>query len=198
MGRVLVLFAHPALERSRVQTKMLAALSGVDDVHVRDLYELYPDFDIDVEAEQRALAGSDRVVIQCPFYWYSVPALVKQWLDLVLEHGWAYGSGGEAVRGKWLTLALSTGGGKQAYGDAGLNRRTVAQFLYPLEATARLCGMPWLPPFLVQGAHELEASQIDAEAARYRRVIEALRDDRIDLPRAAAEGELVEPAMGMA
>lgn len=198
MSRVLVLFAHPALERSRVQTKMLAAISGLEGVHVRDLYELYPDFDIDVEAEQRALEANDRVVIQCPFYWYSVPALVKQWLDLVLEHGWAYGSGGEAVRGKSLSLALSTGGGKHAYGDAGLNRHTVAQFLYPLEATARLCGMPWLPPFLVQGAHELEASQIDVEAARYARVIEALRDDRIDFPRAAAEGELVEPARGTA
>lgn len=190
MKRVLVLFAHPALEHSRVHRALLASAKRVDGVAVHDLYERYPDFNVNVPEEQALLAEHDRIVIQCPFYWYSVPALVKQWLDLVLEHGWAYGSGGEALKNKWLLLALSTGGGKLAYSGAGTNQHTVREFLRPLEATARLCGMRWLPPLLVQGAHTLDEAQIESHAARYAETLAALRDERVQFARVADAEEL--------
>ena len=58
------------------------------------LYAAYPDFMIDVKREQQLLLDHDIIVLQHPFYWYSSPAIIKEWLDLVLENGWAYGTGG--------------------------------------------------------------------------------------------------------
>jgi glutathione-regulated potassium-efflux system ancillary protein KefG len=176
---VLVLFAHPALHKSRVNRALVRAARGVEGVTVHDLYESYPDFDIDVAAEQRLLLDHDVIVMQHPFFWYSVPAILKEWMDLVLEHGWAYGEEGTSLRGKSAMSAVSTGGGIAAYTREGRSGYTMREFLRPIERTAALCGMHYLPPFLVQGTHSMRAQEIAAAADAYRRLLEALRDGRI-------------------
>ncbi len=176
---VLVLFAHPAFHRSRVNRAMRDVVP--DGVRVRDLYEAYPEFDVDVGREQALLEAHDVVVLQHPFYWYSTPALVKQWLDLVLEHGWAYGSGGTALAGKWMLSALTAGGRESSYRPDGSNRFTIRQLLAPLEQTARLCGMQWLPPFVVHGTHLLDDAGIRRHADDYRRLLTVLRDGDLEL-----------------
>lgn len=182
MARVLILFCHPALELSRVHRALRDHAAAVPDVTFHDLYEAYPDFDVDVRREQELLAAHDVVVVQFPLYWYSTPALLKQWEDLVLEHGWAYGREGRALRGKrWLSV-VSAGGGEAAYQPDGLNRRTLRDFLAPLEQTARLCGMTYLPPLVVPGTHRMEAAGIAAAAEAYGRLLAALRDDRVTWP----------------
>lgn len=168
----LVVFAHPALERARVGAAMIAAAGAAPGVEVRDLYELYPDFAIDVEAEQAALARADAVILQFPFFWYSTPALMKEWLDLVLTHGFAYGEKGLALEGKTLACAISTGGGARAYQDKGHNRFTIEDFLRPLDQTAHLCRMRWAKPFVVHDAAVLTAADLEREAARYLAYIE--------------------------
>src|SRR5262249_5428870 len=110
MRRILILFAHPVLERSRVNRRLLAAVRDLADVTVHDLYEAYPTLYIDAKREQRLLVDHDVIVFQHPFYWYSCPALLKEWQDLVLEHGWAYGHGGTQLRGKITFNAITTGG----------------------------------------------------------------------------------------
>jgi glutathione-regulated potassium-efflux system ancillary protein KefG len=160
---------------------LIAAVRGLDGVTVNDLYEAYPEFDVDVAREQRLLEQHEITIFQHPFYWYSMPAILKQWQDLVLEHGWAYGRDGHALEGKLLLIATTTGGGGEAYDEAGANRFTVRQLLAPIEQTARLCGMDFLPPFVVHGTHRLSEADIEGHAAEYRRAVEALRDDRIDL-----------------
>jgi glutathione-regulated potassium-efflux system ancillary protein KefG len=179
--RILVLFAHPALEKSRVNRPLAEAVMSLDDVTFNDLYESYPDFDIDVPSEQALLADHDIVVLQHPFYWYSTPAIIKEWEDLVLEHGWAYGSGGDALRGKMLMNAVTTGGTEAAYCHEGSNHCTMRELLLPIEQTAMLCGMEYLPPFVVHGTHQLTAPGISEHAADYRRTLVALRDGTIDL-----------------
>jgi glutathione-regulated potassium-efflux system ancillary protein KefG len=200
MARVLVLFAHPALEKSRVHRKLVERVRGLAGVTFHDLYEAYPDFDVDVKREQELLLAHDAVVLQHPFYWYGTPALVKQWEDLVLEHGWAYGTGGEALRGKRLVSAITTGGGEAAYAETGHNRFTIRQLLAPIEQTARLCGMDYPPPFVVHGTHRLDAEGIARAADEYARFVAALRDDRLDfdaardLPRLNADlGRVIRP-----
>ncbi len=178
--KVLILFAHPALERSRINVRLAAAVQDLTDVTFHDLYQRYPDFDIDVAREQELLEGHDIVVLQHPFYWYSTPALIKEWEDLVLEYGWAYGSGGDALDGKTLLNAISAGGPEEAYCRVGRNRYTVRELLAPIEQTALLCGMDYLPPFVVHGTHTLDDEAIARHAADFRRVIEALRDDALD------------------
>lgn len=179
-SRVLVLFAHPTPHKSRVNCELVGAARAVEGVTVRDLYEEYPDQEVLVEPEQKLLLAHDVVVLQHPFYWYSVPPLLKEWIDLVLEHGWAYGRRGTRLRGKWMMSAITTGGGAASYGPGSLNRYTVREFLRPIEQTARLCHLEYLPPFLVQGTHRMTRAQVAGAATEYGRVLEALRDGRID------------------
>lgn len=179
--RILVLFAHPALEKSRVHRRLVARAPSLPHLTFHDLYEAYPDFDIDVPREQALLSAHDVVVFQHPLYWYSTPALIKQWEDLVLEHGWAYGSKGTALRGKYWLHVVSAGGSEPAYQSEGLNRHTVRELLAPLEQTARLCGMTFLPPWLIFGTHRMTVADIDVAADRYREMLTRLHDGRIDL-----------------
>ena len=171
MSRVLVVFAHPNLRSSRVHRRLLDALDGLEGVRVRDLYELYPEFDVDVAAEQEALLAHDVIVWQHPLFWYSVPPLLKQWIDLVLEHGWAYGSAGTALRGKTVLSAISAGARETAYGTGGYNRFELRELLSPLEQTARLCGMRYLPPWVVFGSHRAGEAELEARAGEYRSVL---------------------------
>src|ERR1700749_439339 len=112
MADVLVLVAHPDIARSRVNRTLAAQarLLPSDQVEVRDLYALYPDYVIDVEAEQAALAHARTVVWLHPVQWYSMPALMKLWVDEVLAFRWAYGPGAHALAGKCLWLAVLGGG----------------------------------------------------------------------------------------
>ena len=180
MSRVLVLFAHPALEKSRVHSRLVDRLPSHPDLTLHDLYEVYPRMDIHVKREQGLLVEHDTVVLQFPFYWYSTPPLLKQWQDLVLEHGWAYGSEGTALRGKSFVCAVSTGGRASAYAPGGYNRHTVRQLMAPLEQTARLCGMEFLPPYVVFGTHGMGVNDIEEAATGYRAFIEGLLSERIE------------------
>lgn len=182
MARVLILFAHPALERSRVHRALLRAVPDLPDLTLNDLYEAYPRLDVDVAREQELLVEHDVVVFQHPLYWYSTPPILKQWQDLVLEHGWAYGSRGHALDGKTFLSIVSAGGPQVAYQTGGYNRLTIRQLLAPIEQTAHLCRMRFLPPFVVWGTHRLTEPEIEAEAARYRALLEALVAGEPDEP----------------
>lgn len=177
MSRILILFAHPSLQTSRIHRRLLGGADGLEGVTFHDLYQRYPEFDVDVKAEQELLVGHDVIVWQHPFFWYSVPPLLKQWIDLVLEHGWAYGSGGDALRGKSVLSVISAGGPDEAYRAGGYNRFSFRQFLRPLEQTARLCGMRYLPPWIVAGTHRLPSAALDALAPSYRTVLQWLARD---------------------
>ncbi|WP_133273501.1 glutathione-regulated potassium-efflux system oxidoreductase KefF [Hymenobacter radiodurans] len=179
MARILIQFAHPALEKSRVNRRLIAAVESLDFVTVNDLYEQYPDFDIDVHREQELLLAHEVVVLHHPFYWYSSPALIKQWEDLVLEHGWAYGRTGNALAGKQMLNAITTGGKQEAYQETGSNRYTIQQLLAPFEQTARLCKMQYLPPFVVHGSLRITDAEIDAAALRYRELLTLLATGQV-------------------
>lgn len=188
-ARVLVLFAHPALEKSRVHSRLAAGARDVPGVTFHDLYEVYPDGCVDVTAEQALLRAHDEIVMQFSFYWYSTPSLLKEWQDVVLEYGWAYGRGGRALRGKTLTLAFSTGGGPKSYGPEGHNRYTLREFLRPLEQTAALCGMAFRPPWVIPAALALRLDDCDAAATRYARFLRGLADGTLDLTGIPADAE---------
>jgi glutathione-regulated potassium-efflux system ancillary protein KefG len=179
MAKLLVLFAHPALEKSRVHIRMLRHIDHLPNISLHDLYEVYPDLDIDVEKEKQLLLSHEIIIWQHPFYWYSAPAIIKQWMDLVLEHNWAYGSGGDKLKGKRIFNAISSGGRKEAYSATGRNRYTIQQLLAPFEQTALLCGMKYLPPFVVHGTHRLSDPDIELHAVQYEQLLLALANDRI-------------------
>lgn len=172
--QILVLYAHPSPSISRANRALRAAIDGLDGVKVHDLYETYPDFFVDVAREQALLAAHDVLVVQHPFYWYSCPALVREWMDVVLAHGWAYGAGGTALRGKAWLQAVTTSGPAERYRHDGLNRYTVPELLRPFEQSALLCNMTYLEPFVAYATPGLDDAALAVEAARYRERIERL------------------------
>jgi len=122
----------------------------------------------------------DAIVFQHPFYWYSCPALLKEWIDLVLEYGFRLRAEGTQLQGKLIFSALTTGGPEPAYTHEGYNQFTMRELLAPFEQTARLCGMTWLPPFIVHGTLRLfDSAEIESHALDYVRVLSALRDGKI-------------------
>lgn len=171
---VLLTLAHPALERSRANRALAKAAKGLEGVTFHDLYETYPDFAIDIEAEQERLLAHDVIAVQFPLYWYATPALLKEWFDLVWLHGFAYGLDGNALAGKRLFAACTTGGAAKAYHAHGYNRFSMDEFLRPLEQTAYLCGMVWETPFVVHGAAIKDDEELKAEALRYRARVSSL------------------------
>ncbi|MFA5180896.1 MAG: NAD(P)H-dependent oxidoreductase [Syntrophales bacterium] len=175
--RVLILFAHPRFEKSRVNRALLDALPLSDALTLHDLYEIYPDYNIDVEAEKKILLAHDILIWHHPFYMYSAPAILKQWLDLVLEYGWAHGAGGDFLKDKTAFNVITTGGTREAYRRDGFNRFTIREFLCPFEQTARLCKMTYLPPFAVQGTYRLTDEELARQAADYGFLLQQLAAD---------------------
>ncbi len=167
MEKTLILFAHPALEKSKVNRAFKEGVENLEGVTFHDLYELYPDFHIDVEVEQQLLLEHTHIIWQHPLYWYSVPALMKEWFDVVLQYGWAYGSSAHALKGKKVTSVITTGGSKEAYCPAGHNYYPVEEFLRPLERTAALCHMEYQKPLIFHGAFELEGPSLKAAVEEY-------------------------------
>ena len=160
---ILVVHAHPYPRTSRAGAALLEAIRDVPTLEVRSLYDLYPDFDIDVRAEQAALERARLVALMHPLYWYSVPGLLKHWLDEVLVGGWAHGKGGTALRGKdclWITTA----GDVESYTAEGRHHHRFEDFVPVVEQTARYCGMNWLKPFIVHGAHQIGDDELRAKA----------------------------------
>ena len=171
---VLVLVFHPDLKgASRINRALAHEAAGAPGVTVRDEYALYPDLRIDAAAEQDALIRADRVVWQFPVYWYSSPALLKQWEDEVLALGWAYGEGGGRLEGKELMCAVTAGSTSDRYTAEGDHGHTMGEVLVPMEITAKYVGMPWIKPFAVYDTFNLTDEQVARAARDYAQAITA-------------------------
>lgn len=181
---ILVLQAHPYPDRSRANRVLGRSIEGLPGVAIRSLYDLYPDFAIDVEEEQRALSGCSVVVWQHPLYWYAAPALLKLWFEKVLTLGWAYGKGGRALAGKRCLWVTTTGAGADAYAPEGAHQHPFEAFVPVMRQTAQFCGMIWLDPIIVHHAHHLTPEELDEHGARYRSRLQALLDPPPSAPEA--------------
>lgn len=147
MSKVLVISGHPNLDQSNANSAILQSLTKrIDDIEVRRLDTLYSNNPIDVEAEQKALLDAEVIVLQFPFYWYSVPALLKRWIDQVFTYNFAFGPEGDKLANKHFLLSISVGGPKESYGPLGYNHFSVEEFLRPLEQLAYLAKMQYHKP----------------------------------------------------
>jgi glutathione-regulated potassium-efflux system ancillary protein KefF len=165
---ILLLYAHPHPRRSTAGHALIEAVCDLPRLIVHSLYDVYPDFSIDADAERRRLTAAQLVIWQHPLYWYGVPSLLKLWWESVLVRGWAYGDGGTALRGKDCLWVTTTGAQPEAYADTGVHQHPFDAFVPPLRQTARFCGMNWLEPVVVHGAHLVGAAELATQAQRYR------------------------------
>lgn len=181
---IYLIAAHPAWRQSRVNQRLLAGARALSmpRLDIQDLYASYPDYAIDVAAEQARADAAQLIVLMHPIQWYSMPALQKLWLDEVLTYGWAYGAAsaeagsheqppagapGTALRGKDFWLVATTGGAEESYSPSSYNRHRFDAFLPPYEQTAALCGMRFVPPLVLHGAHQAGTQEIDAHVQRF-------------------------------
>ena len=166
-----VLLFHPNLAASRINARLAQAARGAgtaeNPVEVRDMYALYPDFHVDVAAEQAACEATDRIVLQFPMYWYSSPALLKQWQDDVLTYGWAYGSTGKALHGKEIALAVSPGAPASSYDHSGDAHYELHELLRPFQAMSNMVGTRFVTPFITAGTLTLSDEDLEKQAESY-------------------------------
>ena len=181
MNKILILFAHPRFEKSKTNSALLTGIERIEGVNLNDLYEQYPDFNIDVDREKKLLLAHQVIIWHHPFYMYSAPALLKQWIDLVLEHGWAHGKNGDNLKNKIIFNAITSGGTREVYAANAHNRFTIREFLSPFAQTATLCKMIYLPPFAVQGTYLLSTEALKSHVIMYRTLLEKLAKNDYDI-----------------
>lgn len=184
MAKLIVYYAHPGHRHSHVNKHMARVAEGLSGITYVDLYAEYPRFDVDIALEQQRLLEHDVILFQFPLFWYSTPSLIKEWEDLVLEHGFAYGKDGDQLSGKEMLLAVTAAGPADAYTPAGYQHYPLRTFLTPLEQTARLCDMRFSAPYVLHGS--LKAPReglVEPHVEGYARLLSAIRDDRYDFDR---------------
>jgi glutathione-regulated potassium-efflux system ancillary protein KefF len=163
-----VVYAHPYPDRSIANRTLVAALHGLPGLRLASLYDRYPDWAIDVEAEQEALAAAKLLVWQHPMHWYGPTPMLKLWFDKVLAHGWAYGDGGTALHGKTCLWVVTTAGDEPAYSPQGMHEHGFEAFVGPIRQTAVLCGMKFVEPFVLHAAHRQTKAALEAAGRAYR------------------------------
>ena len=180
MKKTLILFAHPALQRSLVNRELIKIFNNKENITFHDLYEAYPQMEIDAEYEQDLLLKHDIIVFMFPMFWYSTPSILKEWQDIVLEHDWAYGSKGNMLKSKIFLCVLSTGGKEEAYEKDGYNNYTIREFLRPLEQMAKLCKMIYIPPYAVSGTHSITSKILDEHKLKLDNLFSDLAEGKMD------------------
>ena len=181
MARLLIYYAHPGHRHSRVNREMAIAAAAITGASFVDLYADYPRFDVRADVEQRRLIDHDAIVLQFPLFWYSTPSILKEWQDVVLEYGFAYGHDACSLAGKRVQLAITVAGPRDQFAAGAYQRYPLRTFLTPIEQTARLCHMHFGAPYvLFSGLRATELGVVEAHVAGYRRMLEAIRDDTYD------------------
>ncbi len=170
---------------------LASASQGIEHVTMVDLYREYPTLRINIDTEQQRLRDHDVIIFMFPLYWYSTPSILKEWRDPVLEYGFAFGKGGTELHGKTFFCAITAGGPQKAYRAEGYNHYTIFQLLHPIEQTASLTGMTYLPPFALYGSRTaVEDNRVQAHTSAWQRLLNALIENRVDTGKAKSMDRL--------
>lgn len=192
MRKILVLFAHPRLDRSEIHAKVMPFAKDHPAVTFVDLYAEYPDFEINVRREQARLVEHDVILFQHPIFWYSTPSILKEWQDLVLEYGFAYGRGGDQLAGKGFGQIVSAGSAEEQYTKRGEKGASLSEMFSPFRGVARLCQMHYIPPMvLYEAAAALRDGRLESFENAYRDYLNAMADENIPIEKLNQSADFV-------
>lgn len=178
MKNILIVFAHPAISESKIHKALLPGLADKEYITLHKIYDHYPDFLIDEEREMMLLDAHDIIVWQFPVFWFSGPALLKQWMDVVLRFNWAYGPKGNALKDKWVFNAISTGDAKETFCKGGENDCSIQDYIKPFSQSAKLCKMNYLPPFWVDNSYKISKEELSKSRLMYHTLLEGLANEQ--------------------
>ena len=166
MKNVVIISGHPDLKNSVANKTILDEIAAqCPQAEIRKLCELYPDYQFDIKAEQAALEKADVIVFAYPMNWYSVPGLLKLYIDKVMEHGWAYGSQGTALEGKAFLVSVTTGVPEAGFSAQGFVGHTVEELMFPLAKFAEMAKMDCKKIFSVNGMMYVPGVTTDEQKA---------------------------------
>ncbi|WP_294201718.1 MULTISPECIES: NAD(P)H-dependent oxidoreductase [Chryseobacterium] len=179
----LIILGHPNIEKSLANRTILEELQNSDlDIEIRNLSALYPDYNINAKAEQEALLRHPQIVFQYPLYWYNMPAILKQWFDVVFEYQFAYGSKGDKLKGKDFIPSFTVGAPESEYHTLGEHHFRIYEFCKNLEQTAYYAGMNYVEPVYFHGtsvnAGYTEEDVKTKAGQQAKRLIQKLQDFR--------------------
>lgn len=179
LKKVVVLLAHPDIEKSNANKALLDAINDIEEVAVYNLYEMAAEEVFNLDAWSKIISHATSLVYQFPFYWMSAPSLLKQWQDQIFT----YLAKTPAVAGKPLMVATTTGSEHDAYRSGGRNGFTLDELLRPYQVGAAHAGMSWQTPFIVYGTGTPDAEKNIAQGADlYKKKVTALigEDNSVD------------------
>lgn len=128
--------------------------------------------------EMDKLAWADFLIFQFPLWWFSLPAILKGWVDRVFAMGFSYNSGQSyesgVFRGKRAMLSFTTGGPASGYVPGGRNGSIDELLRHVQYGMLHFVGMDVLPPFIAYSAARVAPEQREAYLAAYRERLVAL------------------------
>mgnify|MGYP000135852355 CR=1 FL=1 len=152
MKNILIISGHTDLNDSVANKAIIEeTLRLLPHAKVVYLDKLYPDFKIDVKAEQEKLENADIIVLQFPFFWYSMPSIMQRWIEETFKHGWSHGRTGDKLKGKKVIVSLTTGAPASMYRKNEGAEHDMGEYLLPIVATCKLCQMDYLGHVLTGG-----------------------------------------------
>lgn len=174
MKKTLIILAHPNIAESKVNKSLLESIQNEPNITVHDLYATYKTVEaIDVAKEQALLVEHERIIFQFPLYWYSSPAILKEWQDKVLSYGFAYGPEGSKLAGKESKIVVSTGSPEYAYQAGAYNNFTLSEYLRPLYSTIVFTGMEFKGIFAAYGAMKLTDDALQKDIVNYQKILKS-------------------------
>ena len=114
-SKILVISGHPNLEKSKANKAILKELEKHfgKQISIHRLDKLYPNYQINVKAEQEAIKNADFIILQFPLYWYGTPALLKKWIDDVLYDYFKGNRLSGKFKDKAIIASVTIGGSKE-------------------------------------------------------------------------------------
>ena len=180
-NKILILFFHPLFEKSSANTILVENIPRSENFTFHDVYQEYPNFDIDIKKEQLLLSQHDIIIWHHPLYWYNCPPLMKQWIDMVLEYGWAYGKNGDALKDKIIFQVITTGADRESYCETGYNRFRFPSYLYAFNQTSKVCNMRYLPPFVIHDTFKTTKKEIEKIGLVYKNLLYYLENNTVEI-----------------
>ncbi|OBZ14746.1 NAD(P)H oxidoreductase [Bacillus sp. FJAT-27264] len=174
--KTLIVIAHPSIESSIINKRWLEELrKHPEEVTIHEIYKEYPDEKIDIQREQELIEAHDNLILQFPVYWFNCPPFLKKWLDEVLADGWAYGKGGDKLKDKKISLAVTAGIKSEDYSSTGRYNYTLSEVLRPFEVTILYTHADYRPFYAFYGAeHSPLDQEVDLSAQEYIHFINSL------------------------
>lgn len=126
----------------------------------------------DILVEQRKVLECQLMIFQFPLWWFSMPAILKGWVDRVLCMGFAYDQDGRwydhgGLKGRRAMLSLTTGDPESCFAPRGIHG-AMDSILWPIQrATLSHCGFEVLPPFVAYAVAKATADERAAILERY-------------------------------